>query len=144
MATELKDSASVGGLFCFVARLSELELAEQIEVLLKAKSMEDAVERTAGFRRWAGGQRLRIEAARNKIQFGVGQSEGLEVSHVRRPFCFAEATPRRLRLIVAGKTRRVRTRHCNGDAHHTANERLPMSPRPPCRRGWSYGDSALN
>jgi hypothetical protein len=95
MATELKGSASVGGLFCFVARLSELELAEQIEVLLNAKSMEDAVERTASFRRRARGQGLRIEAARNEIQFGVGQS---------------------------------------GDAHHIADERFFLLPRPLCMR----------
>jgi hypothetical protein len=99
VATELNGSASVGGLFCVVARLSELELAEQIEVLLNAKSMEDAVERTASFRRWARGQRLRIKAAGNKVQFRVGQSEGfvIEVSHVCRPFVWLQATPRRLR-----------------------------------------------
>jgi urease beta subunit len=74
-----------------MARVSELELAEEIEieVLIDAKSMEDAVERAAGFRRRrARGQRLRIESTGNQVQFGVGQSEGrvVEVGHVRHPF----------------------------------------------------------
>jgi hypothetical protein len=78
----------------------ELELAEEIkiEVLLDSKAPEDAVERAAKFRRRPGGQRLRIEAAGNQVQFA---SVKAKVSSLRLvmsvSLLFVEATPRRSR-----------------------------------------------